>query len=82
MTGSGLPHEPPSFINPRVSLDSHGIANHPAQQAFFTAGIKAVDASPLLGGDDIPKQLYYHHGKLSLKPAKPPERKFNKLEEE
>jgi len=62
MTGSGLPHEPPSFINPRVPLDSHGIANHPAQQAFVTAGIKAVDASPLLGGDDIPKQLYYHHG--------------------
>ena len=82
MTGSGLPHEPPSLINPRVPLDLHGIANHPAQQAFFTAGIKALDASPLLGGDDIPKQVRtYRHGKLSLRPAKPPERKF-KLEEE
>ena len=82
MTGSGLPHEPPSLINPRVPLDSHGIANHPTQQAFFTAGIKALDASPLLGGDDIPKQVRtYRHGKLSLRPAKPPERKF-KLEEE
>ena len=82
MTGSGLPHEPPSFVNPRVPLDLHGIANHPTQQAFFTAGIKALDASPLLGGDDIPKQVRtYRHGKLSLRPAKPPERKF-KLEEE
>jgi hypothetical protein len=80
MTGSGLPHEPPSFINPRVPLDLHGIANHPTQQAFFTAGIKALDASPLLGGDDIPKQVY-QTGKLSLRPAKPPERKF-KVEEE
>ena len=82
MTGSGLPHEPPSFVNPRVPLDLHGIANHPTQQAFFTAGIKALDASPLLGGDDIPKQVRtYRHGKLSLRPAKPPERKF-KVEEE
>ena len=80
MTGSGLPHEPLSFVNPRVPLDLHGIANHPTQQAFFTAGIKALDASPLLGGDDIPKQVY-QTGKLSLRPAKPPERKF-KLEEE
>ena len=77
MTGSGLPHEPPSLINPRVPLDSHGIANHPTQQAFFTAGIKALDASPLLGGDDIPKQVRTdHHGKLKERPAKPPERKF------
>jgi hypothetical protein len=82
MTGSGLPHEPLSFVNPRVPLDLHGIANHPTQQAFFTAGIKALDASPLLGGDDILKQVRtYRHGKLSLRPAKPPERKF-KLEEE
>ena len=80
MTGSGLPHEPPSFINPRVPLVLHGIANHPTQQAFFTAGIKALDASPSLGGDDIPKQVY-QTGKLSLGPAKPPERKF-KVEEE
>ena len=26
MTGSGVPHEPPSLLNPRVPLDLHGIA--------------------------------------------------------
>ena len=57
MTGSGLPHEPPSFINPRIPLDAHGIANHPTQRAFLAGSVKAIDAMPSLGGDDIPRAI-------------------------
>ena len=57
MTGSGLPHEPPSFINPRIPLDAHGIANHPTQRAFLAGSVKAIDATPSLGGDDIPRAI-------------------------
>jgi hypothetical protein len=58
MTGSGLPHEPPSFINPRIPLDAHGIANHPTQRAFLAGSVKAIDATmPSLGGDNIPRAI-------------------------
>ena len=79
MTGSGLPHEPPSLLNPRVPLDLHGIANHPTQHAFLAAGIGALDATPSLGGDNIPRAIRgYSRGKQRRRPQTPPERRFKR----
>jgi hypothetical protein len=75
MTGSGLPHEPPSFINPRIPLDAHGIANHPNQHAFLAGAVKAIDATPSLGGDNIPRAIKKNNGerkrRASVKPEHP-----------
>jgi hypothetical protein len=75
MTGSGLPHEPPSFINPRIPLDAHGIANHPTQHAFLAGAVKAIDATPSLGGDNIPRAIKKNNGerkrRASVKPEHP-----------
>jgi hypothetical protein len=74
MTGSGLPHEPPSFINPRIPLDAHGIANHPTQHAFLAGSVKAIDATPSLGGDNIPRAIKKNRElkrRASLKPEHP-----------
>ena len=80
MTGSGLPHEPPSLLNPRVPLDLHGIANHPTQHAFLAAGIGALDATPSLGGDNIPRAIRAtsSRGKQRRRPQTPPERRFKR----
>ena len=79
MTGSGLPHEPPSLLNPRVPLDLHGIANHPTQHAFLAAGKGALDATPSLGGDNIPRAIRgYSRGKQRRRPQTPPERRFKR----
>lgn len=75
MTGSGLPHEPPSFINPRIPLDARGIANHPTQHAFLAGAVKAIDATPSLGGDNIPRAIKKNNGerkrRASVKPEHP-----------
>ncbi len=80
MPGSGLPHEPPSLLNPRVPLDLHGIANHPTQHAFLAAGIGALDATPSLGGDNIPRAIRAtsSRGKQRRRPQTPPERRFKR----
>ena len=80
MTGSGLPHEPPSLLNPRVPLDLHGIANHPTQHAFLAAGIGALDATHSLGGDNIPRAIRAtsSRGKQRRRPQTPPERRFKR----
>ena len=80
MTGSGLPHEPPSLLNPRVPLDLHGITNHPTQHAFLAAGIGALDATPSLGGDNIPRAIRAtsSQGKQRRRPQTPPERRFKR----
>ena len=80
MTGCGLPHEPPSLLNPRVPLDLHGIANHPTQHAFLAAGIGALDATPSLGGDNIPRAIRAtsSRGKQRRRPQTPPERRFKR----
>jgi hypothetical protein len=72
MTGSGLPHEPPSFINPRIPLDAHGIANHPTQHAFLAGSVKALDATPSLGGDNIPRAIR-KNGELKRRASRKPE---------
>ena len=73
MTGSGLPHEPPSFINPRIPLDAHGIANHPTQHAFLAGAVKAIDATPSLGGDNIPRAIKKNNGELKRRASVKPE---------
>ena len=80
MTGSGVPHEPPSLLNPRVPLDLHGIANHPTQHAFLAAGIGALDATPSLGGDNIPRAIRASSlaSRGKRRPQTPPERRLSK----
>ena len=73
MTGSGLPHEPLSFINPRIPLDARGIANHPAQHAFLAGSVKAIDATPSLGGDNIPRAIKKNNGELKRRASVKPE---------
>lgn len=82
MTGSGLPHEPPSFINPRIPLDAHGIANHPTQRAFLAGSVKAIDAMPSLGGDDIPRAIKKNSTRCLKRRAsrKPEHPRFNKTD--
>ena len=73
MTGSGLPHEPPSFINLRIPLNAHGIANHPTQHAFLAGAVKAIDATPSLGGDNIPRAIKKNFGELERRASRKPE---------
>ena len=73
MTGSGLPHEPLSFINPRIPLDARGIANHPTQHAFLAGAVKAIDATPSLGGDNIPRAIKKNNGELKRRASRKPE---------
>jgi len=84
MTGSGLPHEPPSFINPRIPLDAHGIANHPTQRAFLAGSVKAIDAMPSLGGDDIPRAIKKNSTRCLKRRAsrKPEHPRFNKTDDD